>query len=149
MMHVSGITSDKPSRWHTTSTAKICYNAYYRGANSTLPNTPNDLTRNPQCFNTVHPAQRAERTPSTAARFARCCIIPKNMTKKDIVTESRNRMKAFGSALTVNGIPYRLHSCKLMGDTFYTFTFFPNYCERSLKIWNRICISIPDETDPE
>ena len=64
--------------------------------------------------------------------------------KKEIVTESEKRMKALRVELDIRQIPYRLRSKKCLIIRFYTFNLFAEYAPESLKIWQKICLSIPD-----
>lgn len=64
--------------------------------------------------------------------------------KKEIVTESEKRMKALKSELNLKQIPYRLRSKTCSIGKFYTFNFFAEYAPESLKLWQKICLSVPD-----
>lgn len=64
--------------------------------------------------------------------------------KKEIVTESEKRMKALKSELNLKQIPYRLRSKTCSIGKFYTFIFFAEYAPESLKLWQKICLSVPD-----
>lgn len=64
--------------------------------------------------------------------------------KKEIVTESDIRMKAFKSEMNVKQIPYRLRTRTYIGEKFHTFIFSEEYAPESLKLWQKICLSIPD-----
>ena len=64
--------------------------------------------------------------------------------KKEIVTESEKRMKALKSELILKRIPYRLRSKTCLIGRFYTFNFFAEYAPESMKLWAKICLSIPD-----
>lgn len=64
--------------------------------------------------------------------------------KKEIVTESDKRMKALKSELDLKQIPYRLRSKTYLIGRFYTFNFFAEYAPESIKLWEKVCISIPE-----
>lgn len=64
--------------------------------------------------------------------------------KKEIVTESEKRMKALKSELILKRIPYRLRSKTYLIGKFYTFGFFDEYAQESIKLWEKVCISIPE-----
>lgn len=63
--------------------------------------------------------------------------------KREIMTESERRMKALKSELSIKQIPYRLRSKTCSIGKFYTFNFFAEYAPEAIKIWKKICISIP------
>lgn len=64
--------------------------------------------------------------------------------KKEIVTESEKRMKALKSELSIKKIPYRLRNKNTKIGRFYTFNFYPEYAPESMKLWEKICVSIPE-----
>lgn len=65
--------------------------------------------------------------------------------KKEIVTESDKRMRALRSELNLKKIPYRLKSRTYVREKLYTFEFFDSYTQESIKLWQKICVSIARE----
>lgn len=69
----------------------------------------------------------------------------KGTAPKLIETESPARAKAFKTELALSKIPFTLSVRGYVFGTFYEFVIPRIYSEYAIKLWRRICISVPDK----